>query len=172
MLRKVGEKMKFNIVVPPKPKQGVQVSPAIVHADGSKTKVHAYQPKAVKDYEDNIRAQIAMQIPKGHIPWDGATRLSRLVFKVAMPKGYETATGKDKFRRELWKALHDGATVYYLGKPDFDNLCKTTFDAVKELVMMDDAQICSFRGDVEKVYTLGMPGIEIEIEQISQIEWR
>lgn len=164
--------MTFNIIVPPKPKQGVQVSPAIIHEDGTKTKGHAYQPKCVTDYEDNVRAQIAMQLPKGHIPWEGAVRVTRLVFKTSMPKGYAAASGKERYKRDLWNALQEGAVVYYLGKPDMDNLFKTTFDAVKQLAMKDDAQICSFTGNVEKIYTLGMPGIEFDIEQISQIEWR
>lgn len=58
--------------------------------------------------------------------------------------------------------------VGHVQKPDFDNLCKSLFDALNGLAFIDDSQICEVVGS--KVHAAGdeQPHVEVVITEQAQ----
>jgi Holliday junction resolvase RusA-like endonuclease len=78
----------------------------------------------------------------------GAVRVD-IEFRMTRPRAHYRANG----------ALKPNAPKYHRSKPDKDKLERAVNDALTGVVFKDDAQVAS--GFVEKVYTEGVPGIQI-----------
>jgi Holliday junction resolvase RusA-like endonuclease len=62
------------------------------------------------------------------------------------------------------KPLSGRAPTHHIGKPDTDNLAKSTLDALTDAGLWhDDAQVCSLH--VEKFYNSGRVGCEVIVKQ-------
>jgi Holliday junction resolvase RusA-like endonuclease len=104
----------------------------------------AYTPKATRDAETNIRAQIVNQLPKDYIPAAGAIFVNILIHRRK-----PTSTPK--------KVRHA------IKKPDLDNYLKTVLDAMNTIVFKDDSQIITIHAS--KVFG-DKPRIEIDIGEV------
>lgn len=139
------ERIVFTILGKPRPKQSVQFT---------KTGI-AYQPTEVKLLQQNIRAQVVNQIPKNFVPWKGPLFVSCVyVFP------FTTSLTK-----KLKKQVKKGKILYKDSRPDLtDNLNKPLFDAMNEIVFMDDSQICKF--EAVKYYD-EIPKILVTIQKLT-----
>lgn len=131
--------MKFEILGEPVAKGRPKISSFGGHA-------RAYTPTKTRNAENDIRAQIIQQLPKGFKPLQGPLKAT-VNFRRTMPASIP------KCRR---------ATALPMTRPDLDNYLKLLWDAFNSVVIEDDAQIVQL--DARKSY--GTPGITIELEAI------
>lgn len=101
----------------------------------------AYTPAKTREAEQNIRAQIVQQLPKGFMPMQGAIAM-RAVFVLTKPKSVKR--------------------IYPSVKPDADNLLKALLDAMNTVVFRDDAQIVHITATKE----YGNPETIIDMEEM------
>ena len=126
---------KIVIVIPgpPTPKQSVRFG-------GGRT----FQPPELVYAKKKIKADIAVQLPKGFIPWKGPVQVNRLAFV------YEYLKGHKKAEREQYKTT--GIPLPKWTRPDqVDNQKKLLFDCISEMVYEDDAQIC-YEKEIRRYY--------------------
>lgn len=58
-----------------------------------------------------------------------------------------------------------GQRGYHYIKPDFDNLCKITMDALTGVIFIDDSQVCDIH--ITKTWDdISEPGVAIDAEEI------
>jgi Holliday junction resolvase RusA-like endonuclease len=113
-----------------------------------------YQPKAVKDEETNIKAQIANSLPSGFRMLTTAVKVNYITFI------FPPLTNFPKWKCELLNKTE----IYKTTSPDLtDNLQKGLIDAMKGMVFSNDSIIC-ICGNVKKIYGLE-PRTEIELEE-------
>lgn len=115
-----------------------------------------YQPKTVTEWKSWIKLQAVDQISRncpGFKPFSGPLGVD-VDFVFTLPK---SACKADRM------AVSNGLTVYKDTRPDLgDNLCKGTFDALTEIVWLDDSQIVEIHS--RKVYGL-RPMIAIKVTE-------
>lgn len=101
---------------------------------------HCYTPQKTKDFEETLKSLAILQMHENkHSLLEGVLS-ARVFFFLNRPK----------------KPKHGLPAV----KPDIDNLVKSLFDALNEVVWKDDAQVCTL--SVTKLYS-EKPSISIEI---------
>ena len=83
----------------------------------------------------------------------------RVTFYMPRPL-YHYGTGKNKL------VVKDHAPKYSTAKPDLTKLMRSTEDALKGILWIDDAQIC--RQELDKLYTAHQPGAQIDVWQIGE----
>ena len=109
-----------------------------------------YQPKAIKDNVNTIKALLINQLPAGHIPTSKPVYVSYM-FAFPYPKSMPKYKRGSQFR------------LYKETKPDLDNLQKAINDALNNSVFVDDSQIVSCKA--EKYYdTVGY--IKVIVQEI------
>lgn len=124
-----------------------------VIASGGRTFAHNYTPTRDPVNAFKAAVQMAAQGVYRGSPLDGPLSVT-MVFVMPRPKSL------------VWKTK-PMPRVPHVGKPDRDNLMKSTQDALNELLWKDDAQICG--GTVEKWVAAGneQPHVEITVRVIS-----
>jgi Holliday junction resolvase RusA-like endonuclease len=84
---------------------------------------HVYTPKKTKDFEETIKSLATLQMHKyQHGALTGALR-TEVSFGLKTPKKKKNS--------------------FPIGRPDIDNLQKSLFDALNEIVWNDDSQVCA-----------------------------
>jgi len=117
-----------------------------------------YQNKKITDRENNVSAQVAMQLPEGFVPFSGPVRINSIKFIFPPLKG---------FSKKKLTYLMGGGKIYKTTTPDLgDNLMKGLLDAMNGIVYLDDKQICIIR-QTEKYFGL-TPMTVIDLEEISE----
>jgi Holliday junction resolvase RusA-like endonuclease len=58
-----------------------------------------------------------------------------------------------------------GKTGWHTQRPDFDNLCKITLDALTGVIFVDDCQVCDIRV-VKQWDDVSESGVEITAEEM------
>jgi len=112
-----------------------------------------YQPKEVKQREENIQWQVINQLPKDFQPFDCPLWVTKLHYIFAPLKSFS--------KRKL-RAIESDEIIFKDTKPDLtDNLAKLVFDALEGIVYINDSKIVAM-DNVRKYYGL-VPRIEIEI---------
>jgi Holliday junction resolvase RusA-like endonuclease len=135
--------LKFEIMGVAEPKQSARHR--IVNT-GTKSFIHSYQSSKVTKNESNIRAQIALQLPKGFKPFDGLVFVDSLIFIFPIPQSC------NKWKRELIESEQFTLHRYKPTKPDLpDNLKKALYDAMSGVVYTDDSKIV-YEGQCSKIY--------------------
>lgn len=103
---------------------------------------HKYQPAKVIENCQNIRAQIANQLPKPFKPFSVRVEVLSLTFVFPALKSFKKA---DKLKIECGELLPKTT------KPDCDNLLKEIFDSMAGIVFLNDALIWKIN-NISKVY--------------------
>lgn len=141
---------KIVIVIPgvPIPKQSVRsydTGKRFINKKGKSTTVIGHHQTNELDYaKKKIKADIAVQLPKGFIPWKGPVQVNRLAFVYKYLKSHKKA------EREQYKTT--GIPLPKWTRPDqVDNLKKLLFDCMSEMVYEDDAQIC-YEKEIRRYY--------------------
>jgi len=120
---------------------------------GGRTFAHNYTP--TRDPVNAYKAAVQMAAQEAYrgSPLAGPLSVS-MVFVMPRPKSL------------IWKAK-PMPRVPHVGKPDRDNLMKSTQDALNELLWKDDSQICG--GLVEKWIAAGdeQPHVEITVQALA-----
>lgn len=101
---------------------------------------HAYQPKKITDYKDEIREIVGQQLPDDFVIIANGTpiKIERLHYYFEIPKS--------------WSKKKKAETKFMVNKPDLhDNLNKALFDALEGLVWESDHNICEMT-DLRKSY--------------------
>jgi len=123
-----------------------------------------YTPSDVKMEIGNIKAQIANQLPRDWKLFSEWVVVTSLQFKYAplksKSKAWKAAVDKsDKIT--TFNFINYGKCVFKTTKPDFDNLEKMLFDAMNNLVYIDDALIGAVFNMVKRYSN--KPGITITL---------
>lgn len=120
--------MKLTVLGIPQPKQSARFRSVKM---GEKTFVKSYQKKEVIENQQNIAYDIKRQLPEAFIPLTDALKV-RMVF-VFPPLS--------SWNKKMQNEFVTGATIYKDKKPDLDNICKTTMDAMQGVVFINDSQV-------------------------------
>jgi len=135
-----GSIQQFTIYGKPGSKQSVRVSGTYNELE-QKVKIHQYQKKKDVDNQNYLAWCIKGQLPFGWKLWDGPIIVRELQYVFYPPKKYLNEVKKGEF-------------IYVNTKPDLtDNLNKMLFDAMNNIVYVDDKQIVEMH-DVVKYYGL------------------
>ncbi|MBU0847354.1 RusA family crossover junction endodeoxyribonuclease [Patescibacteria group bacterium] len=142
--------MKFVILGEPFAKQGREHT--VING-----RVRSYTKSSVVRKQDSVRSQIIQQLPEGFKPFSGAVEVISVTYVFGVLK---------RFSKKLLQHIENGGIVYKVTKPDLtDNLNKGLFDAMNEIVYLDDKQIVNVKR-LRKLYGF-QPRIEIAIRDIS-----
>lgn len=111
--------------------------------------VQAYDPKTSKEFKCKLK-----ELAKGfHMtPSERALKVS-IVFHMSIPK-----SSTKKFHEDAVKGIQK-----HIKKPDTDNLCKSTLDALTGIFWKDDSQIVELH--LSKIYS-DNPRIEMEMTKV------
>lgn len=141
-----------DIFIPGEPKG--QPRPRAFSVGGS---ARVYDPSTAEGWKSQIAQAIEPYLPER--PLEGPVRVE-LVFHMPRPKAHYR-TGKYAGQ------LKSSAPEYHTGRPDVDNLIKSSFDALSEIgFWRDDSQVCLT--SIVKQYANGRPGCRLVIERIDQ----
>jgi Holliday junction resolvase RusA-like endonuclease len=110
-----------------------------------------YQPKKIKHEERNIRWAINAQLPKNFTPIDVAFEVT-IIFVFSALKSFKSAEKE---------AIQQGNLLIKDTKPDVDNLIKMIFDAMQQVVFLNDARAYRLT-EITKAYG-STPGIFIKL---------
>lgn len=127
---------------------------SIITADNAKT----------KPWQAEIRAAAVDAQPEGIAATNGPVRID-VVFFFPRPTGHFGSGGNAGKLKATAPALH---TV----KPDADKLKRAVFDALKGIVFVDDARVCS--GRAEKYYSRSglPPGCHVTVTLLADLGLR
>lgn len=136
--------------------------PGLPAPGGSKKQMLSHTTGRVITLEDCDRtkgwrervASVAMQEMVGRKPFRGALHV-RMVFHMPRPRGH-LGTGRNQGRPK------PSAPNYPTTKPDTTKLLRSTEDALKGIVWIDDCQVVEQH--VIKVY--GSPGVAIQVQEM------
>lgn len=123
-------KIKLRIPIRPVPHQSVRMTRT----------GHAYQPKKIIDYKDEIKEIVGQQLPDDFVVIPNGTpiRIDKLHYYFETPKS--------------WSKKKKAETLWMVNKPDLhDNLNKALFDALEGLVWESDHNVCEMN-DLRKNY--------------------
>lgn len=135
-----GSIQSFTLFGKPGSKQSVRVSAAEDKITG-KMKIHQYQNKSDVDNQNYIAWCIKGSLPFGWELWTGPVIVRKLLYIFYPPKN-------------LLKKVEAGDFIHVDKKPDLtDNLNKMLFDAMNNIVYVDDKQIVEMH-EVMKFYDL------------------
>lgn len=143
------------------PKQSVRAR-AVTYKDKNtgecKAFIQTYQTKKIRDFEDFVRLQARVQLPRNFKPLTGPLEVSvRICFQKIKSISKKTSD-----------AIDMGAIVYKSTKPDLtDNLLKGIFDALQGVAYYQDSQIAVLR-NVEKIYG-NTAYFTVTIEEIAEM---
>lgn len=131
-----------------------------------------YKPDTADAWKDAVRAAVKAEImgdpPKTVWPLPAPTAFAvAVVFRFARPKAH-LRTGRNAGK------LKDWAPSWHTGKPDIDNLLKSTLDAIGSypkgmppLVWCDDAQVVALLDPLKRYVRAGEePGATVGIFEI------
>jgi len=116
--------------------------------------IQTYQPSKNHEYKSCIRTLAMNQLPSDFEMFTGTLFIS-VDFVFPALKSFTKATQRQ---------IETGSILHKSTKPDLhDNLCKSTFDALTNLVWQDDSQIAELYS--RKIYGLA-PCITMNIKEI------
>lgn len=145
-----GQKITFKVPAIPvaQPRQRHRII-----TSGGRSFASNYTPgkHPVQDYKASVR-MAASQAYQG-APLPGPLRMN-IVFVFPRTNG------------QIWKKK-PMPRIYHSKRPDRDNIEKSTLDALKGFLFIDDCQVCC--GEVQKVIAAGdeQPHVEITVEELS-----
>lgn len=120
--------------------------------------IQKYQPSANVEWKNWIRLNAQQQLPADFQIWDGVPLGVKVLYCFHPPK-----SGGKKKRTQI----EEGACFYKTTRPDVnDNLNKGVFDALTDLVWLDDSLVAKI--EAEKVFCK-WEGIIIEVCELDDV---
>ena len=114
-----------------------------------------YDPKTAHPWRKLVADAVSVVVDE---PLEGSLKVT-LVFKFPRPKSHYRA-GKNS---DLLKA---SAPVHHAQKPDIDNVCKSTLDALNDVAYGDDKQVVELNATKGWADLHQLCGLELTIETL------
>ena len=111
-----------------------------------------YDPKTAHEWRETVAKVAGAAITE---PLEGSLEVT-LVFYFPRPKSHY-GTGKNS------EVLKPSAPVHHMQKPDVDNVCKSTLDAMNAVVYQDDKQVVRLRAQKEGAAQPDQAGLALRV---------
>lgn len=111
-----------------------------------------YDPKTAHEWRETVAKVAGAAVSE---PLEGPLEVT-LVFYFPRPKSHY-GTGKNS------EVLKPSAPVHHMQKPDVDNVCKSTLDAMNAVVYQDDKQVVRLRAQKEWAAQPDQAGLALRV---------